>query len=94
MQNYVHHNNFISRDFAREMTDEFDWYHYSLNNVQEDWLYEFKDRLDWKTLLIFSHLPMNFIKRFKEEVRFGFTFMMMNRTYSPDEQYEIQQLIK
>lgn len=95
LQAFVSHKEDISRNLLREITNDFDWYHYSINpKHDEDFLDEFKDRLDWNSLYIFVHLPMNFIKRYKETIKANFTYMLMNKNYSPDEQYEIQEIIR
>ena len=97
IQNYVMYNPNISKDFMRQMDDNFDWYHWPIYNhkIEEKYLHEFMNRWEWRNIAMYFHLPLNFIKRYKEEVNKVFYLMLeFNKYYSPDEQYEIQMALK
>lgn len=94
MENYVINNNCITFNLAREFADTFDWYHWLLYHSVRNHIQEVKEKVKLDHLIIYQHLPMSFIKKYKEDIKNKFHLLLMNKNYSPDEQYKIQQILK
>ena len=55
-----------------------DWGFYSNNILSEDFIREFKDKVDWSAICRYQKLSENFIREFKDKVHWGVVSIYQN----------------